>query len=87
MLTSPSVAPRNLLSHIEQNESPVLKETNTNPNIQKLYNYQKKSNRENENLVPYLGLVRDLLDPKVNNANEYFNVLDHAQLFIREVSS
>ena len=87
MLTSPLVAPRNLLSHIEQNESPVLKETNTNPNIQKLYNYRKKSNRENENLDPYLGLVRGLPDPKVNNANEYFNVLDHAQLFIREVSS
>ena len=46
VLTSPSVAPRHLLSHIEQNESPILEETNTNPNIQQIYNYRKKSNRE-----------------------------------------
>ena len=33
VLTSPSVAPKHLFSHIEQNESPILEETNTNPNI------------------------------------------------------
>ena len=87
VLTSPSVAPGHLLSHIEQNESPILEETNTNPNIQQIYKYRKKSSRENENPDPYLELVRDLLDPEVNNPNEYFNVLDHTQPFVREVSS
>ena len=85
--TSLSVPPKHLLSHIEQNESPILEETNTNPNIQQIYNYRKKSSRENENPDPYLELVRDLLDPEVNNPNEYFNVLDHTQPFVREVSS
>ena len=87
VLTSPPVAPRHLLSHIEQNESPILEETNTNPNIQQISNYGKKSSRENENTDPYLELVRDLLDPEVNNTNEYFNVLDQTQSFAREVSS
>ena len=77
MLKSPSVAPRHLLSHNEQSESPILEETNTNPNIQQIYNYRKKYNRENENRDPYLKLLRDLLDPKVNNTNKYFEVLDH----------
>ena len=87
VLTSPSVAPRHLLSHVEQKESPNLEETNTNTNIQQIYNYRRKSNRDNENPDPYLELVRDLLDPEVNNLNEYFNVLDHTQPFVREVSS
>ena len=87
MLTSLSVAPRHLLWHIEQNESPILEETNTNPNIKQIYNCWKRSNRENENSDPYLDLARDLLDSEVNNPNEYFNVLDHTQPFVREVSS
>ena len=87
MLKSPSVAPRHLLSHNEQGESPILEETNTNPNIKHIYNYRKKCIRENENRDPYLKLLRDLLDPKVNNTNEYFIVLDHTQPFAREVSS
>ena len=73
--------------HIEKNESPISEETNTNPNIQPIYNYRKNSNRENENPDPYLELVRDLIYPEVNNPNEYFNVLDHTQPFVREVSS
>ena len=87
MLISPSVAPRYLLSNIEQNESPILQDSNTNPNIQQIYNYRTTSNRENEKPDTYLELVRDLLDPKVNNPNEYFNVLDHTQPFLREISS
>ena len=87
VLTSPSVPLRHLLSHIEQNESPILEETNANPNIQHIYNYRKKSNRENENPDPYLELIRDLLDPEVNNPNDNFNVLDHTQPLVREVSS
>ena len=87
VLTSPSVAPRHLLLQTEQNESPILEETNTNLNIHQIYNYWKKFSRENENPDPYLELVRDLLDPEVNNPNEYFNVLDHTQPFVREVSS
>ena len=87
MLTSLSVAPRHLLWHIEQNESPILEETNTNPNIKQIYNCWKRSNRENENCDSYLDLARDLLDSEVNNPNEYLNVLDHTQLFVREVSS
>ena len=87
MLTSPSVAPRHLLLQTEQNESPILEETNTNLNIHQIYNYRKKFSRENENPDPYLELVRDLLDPEVNNPNDNFNVLDHTQPFVREVSS
>ena len=77
MLKSSSVAPRHLLSHNQQSESPILEETNTNPNIQQIYNYRKKCNRMNESHEPYLKLLRDLLDPKANNTNEHFKVLDH----------
>ena len=82
-----SNAPKNLLSHIQQYESSILAETNTIHNIQQIYNYRKNSNRENENPDPCLELVRALLDPEVDNPNEYFNVLDHTQAFVREVSS
>lgn len=75
------------MSHIEQKESPILEETNTNPNIQQMYNYRKNSSRENENPDPYLELVRDSIYPGVNNPNDYFNLLDHTQPLVREVSS
>ena len=77
-----SNAPKNLLSHIQQYESSILAETNTIHNIQQIYNYRKNSNRENENPDPCLELVRALLDPEVNNPNEYFNVLDHTHALV-----
>ena len=40
VLTLPSsVTPRHFLSHIKQNESPVLEETDTNHNIQQIYSH------------------------------------------------
>ena len=84
--TESTIAPRHFVSNIEQNHSSILEETNTSPNIQQVYNYRKKVNRENENPDPYLELIRNLLDPEENDPNHYFNVLDETQPFVREVS-